>query len=315
LRSVFPTAADLRENSTCYWYAMARGAEILSERSPSGYYAFVVSDEEDDPDYVEKGRPGHSLGDYRHFHSHIEPTFPVSEIYGTIGRYFEPKDATGYNWSPRSGFPMTLIARFYQLNSPLPLNRQVRLAWYALGVKPQPVAAPSIPAALVPAALVPPKFHRTISLLGGLENTDLKKFNYEVPLVICQIPYSEATGLSGTNIRLQDGQGRQIPTAQAAGSLMGASPRLNGPRTVRPRLPPGKHTIQVVAEGADGEVVKSRPVEIEIEPRSDWLLPFLAIVCALAAGVIFTMIWFSLRASDAKPKRGRIGTDSLRDGA
>ena len=85
---------DAPDGSTCFWYAMARAAETLKTTSHDGYYLFVVSDEEDDPDYRADGPPPpspHSDKDYQRYREEAMLDYPPKTIRSTIAQYFVKK--------------------------------------------------------------------------------------------------------------------------------------------------------------------------------------------------------------------------------
>ncbi len=298
IRVGYPTS--YKDNSTCYWYAMARAAELLSMQSPEGYYLFVVSDESDDPDYLEFGAHDHSKNDYQNYVKNLRNLYPPAVMQAAIEKYFKQRaqsaeeKRSGLNaYQPRPDFPMTLIARFYQN---IPNNRdesKVRLSWYAMGVSSIKLALP--PPKLAAAALIPPAFRPTITPLGGLKTGETKAFHYRNPLLVWQVPYGEANGWSGAQFEVQTGNNKPVPLLQPASAAAAGifSPRLNGPKTAPLRLAEGKATYQVVGRDYDGQDVSTKTFSIEVRPPNDWLLPVLATVSALCALGIFIWTWLS----------------------
>jgi hypothetical protein len=301
VRAEYPKEQDIKDGSTCFWYAMARTADLLSD----GYYLFVVSDEIDDPDYLEHGPRGHSVSDYRNYRKNLEAQFPLSSIQATINAHFDqnPGQMGRDAYRPRPEFARTLIASFYQKKFKRDDERKVRLSWYAMGAKPTLLPDAPAPASQPEKAVTPPLFRREIALLGGLESPGAKIFHYANPLLVWEVPYAEANGLSGSHFEVQTAQGASLAAVQGSSVTPAFSPRLNGPKTAQLHLEPGKYILQVVEKSEGGApVVKSKPLTIEIQPTNDWILPLLAAAAALAALGIFIWTWLSLGPRTAGAK-------------
>ncbi|HEV7405124.1 MAG TPA: hypothetical protein VGO11_19425 [Chthoniobacteraceae bacterium] len=308
VRAAYPRVYE--DGSTCYWYAMARTADLLRERSPQGYYLFVVSDESDDPDYLEFGAHDHSKGDYLNYVKNLRNQYPPDALKATIEKHFEKQpQSVGDKWSglngyrPRDDFPMTLIAHIFQKNQDRHDEHKIRLSWYAMGVKSiEPIRDPG--PGTGGEKLVRPEFPSKIALLGGLEGsaTKPKPFKYANPLIIWQAPFGEATGLSGAKFGVQPRSSSGSKWAPVAGSIV--SPRVAGPKTALLDLEEaGSSDYQVAPKDEAGQGITPKPFKIEVPPRYEWLLPLLAVLSALCALGIFIWTWFSF--SPKAPRSGK----------
>lgn len=299
--------AQMNDTSTCYWFAMAQAADTLSQRSRLGYYLFVVSDEEDDPDYRADGPPGHTKGDYEKYLKELAPQYPVESIRAAIAKYFVPARASARNaemFTPHDSFKQVLIARFYQKGyrevSTSARHQKVRIAWYAMGVAPQKVLVPREPPPPVagepepvqPPAYQPPKLTARLQFLGGLDGGK-KTFNYSRPILVWQIANLEASGWdAGSRPAVE-----LINSSARPGTLLANSPRkVIKSWQVTDQLANGFHPLEVEfkdSSGSSGPL--SRDLDIVKSAGSTWWLNALAIASAVAALVIFFFAWRSLR--------------------
>jgi hypothetical protein len=276
---------EFPDTSTCYWYAMARTADALTSSSPNGYYLFVVSDEDDDPDYL----PGADNGDYEKYLKKLSARHSIQAIESKIRLYF---DGGGRQYLARADhFSMTVIARFQHRN-----NSKVVLTWYGMGVKPAPLPEKKEePAIVEKKELVPPAFKPGIMLLGGLSERDTKTYFYGKPLIVWQIPYAEA---SRTGLNTEDFEvlvDRQRVNFALNKKLQ--SSRSRGPFTAQlSHLKPGReYKVKVRQKGDSGRELESSEVSIIVRPWDYRIFAVLAATAGVAALAIFIWTWFSLR--------------------
>jgi hypothetical protein len=304
IHSGYPRTSEMNDKSTCFWLAMARTAGTLSQNSKLGYYLFVVSDEEDDPDYRKDGPPGHTSSDFKAYTQELARTYPETAIRGEIARYF---DFTGLNarsaetYKARSDFKQVPIAKFFQAGGRS--SRKVSLSWYAMGVVPERVHIPRIPPppltprlAAAVARYIPPQLHPTIQWLGGIGEVPKKQFNYKEPLIIWQIKNAEASRFeSNENPVLQLGtqtrRNRKFISSRHDQQTWALPTDLN------------EETFEItLRHGAlDAEA------SIWVQPRSYWWLYLFAIVSAAVALVIFIYAWKSLRQPRIKSSAYAVG--------
>ncbi len=203
LKQEYP--ATYKDPYTCYYIGVARTADRLLQRSDEGCYLFVVSDEWDDPDTK---------------HPNAEPMRFLNKAgiadvqFGVVmeKRYKELKSNNRFH----------LIQRFHKGDRPgrnQGSKKYLRVAWYAIGDKPQAVPlVPPKPEVIVeagrPAPIEPPEplkapvFGRQLTLLGGLvaandpqENAKpdasrIKLFDHASPFFAWQV---EGVNVSGTD--------------------------------------------------------------------------------------------------------------------
>ena len=298
---------QMNDTSTCYWFAMAQAADTLSQKSRLGYYLFVVSDEEDDPDYRADGPPNHTKADYDRYLKELAPQYPVESIRASIGKYFLPARASARNaeiFSPRDTFKQVLIARFYQKGyrevSSSARHQKVRISWYAMGVAPDRVYVPRPPPPLVPGepapppvlAYQPPKQTARLQFLGDLKGGK-KTFDYERPILVWQIANLEGSGWdagSRPSFELVNGKGR-------AGNLLSNSPRkVIKSWQVTDQIANGKHPLEVEFKNSEDPAGGiNEELDIVKNASSTWWLNLLAIVSCVVALAIFFFAWRSLR--------------------
>lgn len=296
----YPDIKDMDDKSTCFWLAMARAAGTLSQNSKLGYYLFVVSDEEDDPDYRESGPPGHTAADYVSYTKGLARTYPETAIRAEIARYFDFKGTNSRNvdlYLPRGDFKQVLIAKFAH-TAYRDAKSRVKIAWYAMGVVPQRVHVPRViqPPEPVPVAAVsleyqPPRLEASLQWLGGLEETARKTFSYSTPLLVWQVRNAELSGCS------EDGR----PSLQIGGRTRPVKKLASSPR----------HVLQTAAlpiEVEDGSMnvgvrvdeLESEEARIEIRRPTLARLQIFAWVSAVLALVVFLLSWRSLRQAPAQ---------------
>lgn len=298
----YPTIGDMNDTSTCFWFAMARAAETLSEQSRDGYYLFVASDEIDDPDYRKDGPQDHTEADYPLYLKSLADTWPVSSIRNTIDRYFtpHPQGEDRYKveqYTPRTGFAKTLIAKFYRRNATAN-QRPVSVSWYAMGVVPQVIYQPQSVAAAPPPTVLyrAPTLTPSIKFLGGLDRGTQKTYDYDQPLVSWQIVNGNLADLNeiGSNATL---------TAKGAGrpfiKRLEESGRKNQPHTLQlTSLKPAEYELKLDITGAEPLSIQAA---VKYEPRTDFWLMVLAITSLVAAVGIFFFAWRNLRETRVVP--------------
>ncbi|MEN3942422.1 hypothetical protein WJU23_14075 [Prosthecobacter sp. SYSU 5D2] len=296
---------QMKDTSTCYWFAMAQAADTLSQKSRLGYYLFVVSDEEDDPDYRADGPPGHTARDYDRYLKELAPQYPVESIRAAIGKYFLPARPSPRNaevFTPRDSFKQVLIARFYQKGSEArssARNQKVRISWYAMGVAPEkvlvprepPPLAPGEPEPVKPLAYQPPKQTARLQFLGGLDSGK-KRFDYAKPILVWQIANLEGSGWDAGSRPVVE----LVNSSARAGGLLNNSPRkVIKSWQVPDQLPNGTHPLEVEFKGGDASSALSQDLDIVKNASSTWWLNILAIVSGVVALVIFFIAWRSLK--------------------
>ena len=294
IHSGYPRTSEMNDKSTCFWLAMARTAGTLSQHSKLGYYLFVVSDEEDDPDYRKDGPPGHTSSDFKAYTQELAKTYPETAIRGEIARYF---DFTGLNarsaetYKARSDFKQVTIAKFFQAGGRS--SRKVSLSWYAMGVVPQRIQEPRILQPLPATAsrqepsvthYVPPELHPTIQWLGGIGEVTRKQFNYKEPLIIWQIKNAEAGRFES-----EDTPVLQVGTQTRRNRKFISSRHDQQTWPLPVDLNEESIAITLRHGALDAEA------SIWVQPRSYGWLYLLAIVSAALALVIFVYAWKSLR--------------------
>ncbi len=296
--STYPLTSAMNDKSTCFWLAMARSADTLSQKSKLGYYLFVVSDEEDDPDYRKDGPPGHTFSDYETYISELAKTYPEAAIRGEIGRYF---DSTGLNsrkvetYKTRGDFKQVLIARFFQNSRS---NKKVSMSWYAMGVIPQRVLIPRVLQPKTPQPLVfeplkyePPDFKKTAAVqwLGGIGEVSRKSYDYAGPLLVWQVSHAEAAGFEADERpQLQTG-------SRTLRSKKMVSTRLDNQTWALPTDLEGNHDITLRHGSLEADA------SITIQEKSYFWLNALAIISAVGAVLVFVLAWRSLRESRTRP--------------
>lgn len=292
IEAVYPRTKEMNDKSTCFWLAMARSAETLSQHSKLGYYLFVVSDEEDDPDYRKEGPLGHTAGDYDTYVKDLAKTYPETAIRSEIARYF---DFTGVNakkvetYKARNDFKQVLIARFFQegaRNS----NKKVAMSWYAMRVTPEKVLVPRV---LLPPPIVineappleyqPPIFKPALQWLGGLEGSTRKQFNYYAPLLVWQVINAEAGGFEASKkpvvqIDSQTKRGKVVSTRHDSQTW-----------PIPANLDVGDYEVKVRHGSLDSQT------QISIRHPTHFWINLLAIVSGVLAVVIFALAWKNLR--------------------
>lgn len=305
IREGYPKTGDMDDQSTCFWLAMARAAGTLSEKSKLGYYLFVVSDEEDDPDYRPDGPTGHSVNDFNRYSKGpncLAKTYPETAIRAEIARYFDYKGTNSRNvdmYLPRGDFKQVPIAKFTH-TAYRDSKARVKIAWYAMGVVPHRVhVSPMIqsvqvePSAIAPESYQPPKLEPTLKWLGGLSEVPRKHFNYQPPLLVWQVTNAEIAGYSASTRPSLLIEGRSRPVKKLASSrhdLQTAS--------LPAELADGSLTASLRIDGLESEEVK---FEVQ-RPTLRWLY-LLAWASAIIALVVFAISWRSLRHAGSKKPR------------
>lgn len=302
----YPT--QMRDTSTCFWFAMARAAETLSEQSRDGYYLFVVSDEEDDPDYRADGPPGHTASDYPKYRAKLAGMWPESTIRSTIERYFINRTVNDRNveqYTPRTGFAKTLIAKIYRRNASS-RNNPISISWYAMGVVPEVIhqmPARVVEAAPPPSTFVAPKFTPRLQFLGGLGGRQEKTFDYEEPLVAWQVVNGTLSDLNDMDAGARlvvEGSGGSAPLARR---LTNAG-RKNRPATLQlTGLKDAPYRLKLKLDGNSGAAAEQLSIEapIKYQPRTDFWLMVLAVTSIVAAVGIFFFAWRNLRETRVVP--------------
>ncbi|HWB05088.1 MAG TPA: hypothetical protein VG796_18805 [Verrucomicrobiales bacterium] len=306
---------DFKDGRTCYYIGVARTADRLLQRSEEGCYLFVVSDEWDDPDSK---------------HSPVPEWMPYLEkagIYDTnyqramVKRFHELKESNRFH----------LIGRFHKGNRPSRdkgSRSYLRVSWYAIGEKPQPVEPPRVvegpkpgdpPPVEPPPPLPPPSFGRTLTLLGGLvpandtnesakpDASRIKVFDHPDPFIAWQVDGVSASSSDSqfeVSIHKLNDAGRldsvhHLKPAQLARTSEG---RLRGlPAGVStPALANGIYRVTVEEKSATGAAPAAgtllEPVAtwIEVKTPFNWVPWALGISVLGAAGVIGYSVW-SLR--------------------
>ncbi|HEX2748627.1 MAG TPA: hypothetical protein VHM91_11555, partial [Verrucomicrobiales bacterium] len=314
IRQEYPSRkSDFNDGRTCYYIGVSRTADRLLQRSEEGCYLFVVSDEWDDPDSK---------------HQPVDEWMPALKEVGIydvqyqkamVGRFHELKDSNRFH----------LIARFHKGARPRRdggTRSYLRVAWYAIGEKPQAVVPevkivtppkagdPEPPKVLPP--LPAPVFTRSLTLLGGLtpandpnesakpDASRIKLFDHPNPFITWQVDGITASSVDSqfevTIARLNDG-GRLDPlhrlkSAQLARTSEG---RLRGlPAGVStPNLENGTYRVTIeekpataAAPGA-GKLLEPAAAWIEVKTPFNWVPWLLGVSVLGAAGVIGYSVW------------------------
>lgn len=295
--STYPLTSAMNDKSTCFWLAMARAADTLSKKSKLGYYLFVVSDEEDDPDYRKDGPPGHTFSDYEAYRDQLEKTYPEAAIRGEISRYF---DFTGLNskkvetYKTRGDFKQVLIARFFQSTRS---SKKVSMSWYAMGVAPQRVQIPRVvqpeprqEPVIGPVPYEPPNFKNAAAIewLGALGEASRKHYDYESPLLVWQVRHAEAAGFE------TDERPELRTSARTLRSKKVLSTRLDSQTWALPADLAGEHDISLRFGPLEADA------SIAIVRNSSFWLNVVAIVSGLVAIIVFALAWRSLREPRAR---------------
>jgi hypothetical protein len=304
----YPAISDINDKSTCFWFAMARAASTLSQNT-LGYYLFVVSDEEDDPDYRKDGPPLHTAADYKNYINGLAKTYPETVIRAEIARYFDHAGVNVRNvdvYRPRGDFKQVPIARFTQSGRS---SKKVSLSWYAMRVEPQRIEVPKViipdpvqPLVQGPVKYQPPDFSQSmrVQLLGGLKAAQPKSFNYSKPLIVWQVVNGEAASTDLLGVEM-DGKKAKTST--------GASQRVDKQtlQLTDASAKEGKHEFRLAYEKTGSADISTSPeapadeAEIILSYPSNLWLNILAIVSSLAAIIIFILAWRSLRETQ-RPK-------------
>lgn len=293
---VYPTKDEMDDQSTCYWFAMATAAETLSRRSRDGYYLFVVSDEEDDPDYRSDGPDGHSYNDYESYKKRLArgDALPVSVIRGTIERYFDLVQTDSRKierYRARQGFEQVTIAKFTQTSGG---RNKVQVTWYGMGVKPvavPPVVVPTMVNSPVPApAYEAPRMAARVEMLGGIHQTGgARTYDYANPFIVFQVRNGDAMG-SGAKMEVTAGLLDNSRRGLTATTFRLSAATETAPKEARVSLP------DPYGDTADETTKRiSDSAQIRISPRSDFWLNLLAIISGVAAIGIFFIAWRQLR--------------------
>lgn len=290
----------MEDTSTCYWFAMAQAADTLSQKSKLGYYLFVVSDEEDDPDYLEDGPEGHTKSDYVRYKKELMLTYPVETIRATINKYFIPTRSSSRKaelYLPRGSFKQELIARFTQKSRDS--SGRVRLSWYAMGVTPvivretrpppPPVFVPGAPPIQVPVAYQPPAFKPRLQMLGGLE-VGRKSFAYDRPILVWQIANLDSGGWDAGIRPTID-----VDSNSKSGGLLKDPAR----KTIKSwqlakSVENGQHTLSLELEDKPPKSLSKEFVIYKNSKTGFWLTVF-AILSVVTALAIFIFAWRTLR--------------------
>ena len=321
LRANYPQEAN--DQSTCFWFAMAQAADTLKKTSPDGYYLFVVSDEEDDPDYRAEGPEGHSTTDYKAYRRDVMAEYPESYIRGTIEKYFKkkpynsPRNAELY--MPAADFAQTLIARFYQRGADRHASNKVAISWYAMNVKGQIVQSYAVPPVIEPVKQpdpLPPHFVTpaptpSIQLLGEVEVPNKTRvFDYGMPLIVWQVVNGNQYDLKSAEVSCTADKDQASFTVKTGLRSAPLSKRTSGPKTVMLKDPDspqqgalapleaGTYRIKIV-QHLDKNKTLEKEFSIEIRPHWEGLLPLLALISGIVALGIFIYAWRSLREKPA----------------
>ena len=312
LEDLWPGEQDVKDNSTCYWYAMARVADRLKRISPDGYYLFVVSDEEDDPDYSDSPTKRGSKGDYQSFAREWRPQgYSQTSIEDEISRYFvRGANATGGYpvFQPRQDFAQSAIATFHQDGASLSDASRVQIRWYGMGVTPQSMAAPPAPPP-PPPPLKAPQTNPVLEPLAGLSSQVTRTYDYRQPLIVCQVAGMSAEQASALKLEVQyrkDGDtewrngGMESPRYSQRGQSLGAAPATmtlklkDDTASGKQGLEPGVE-YEVRVREADKENGLQTTFAVKVKPAQNLLLTILAISSATAALGIFLYAWRTLR--------------------
>lgn len=298
----YPKRMD--DTSTCYWFAMAQAAATLSQRSKLGYYLFVISDEEDDPDYREDGPPGHTMADYQKYQEELADRYPEESIRASIEKFFIPESPTPRNseqYRPRGSFGQVLIARFYQrgFRESSGRDQKVRIAWYAMGVTPEKVMVPrdpppvqeGIPQSVAKPSYQPPQLTPILQLLGGLEE-GRKVFEYKDPIFVWQVMNMEASQWDPGAKALV----KQSNSRLRRGTTVSDSPRkMVKSWQLSDQIDIGIHNFELELEDTAVGASLVREFEIVITNRSGRWLTMLSIASLALALIIFYFSWKKLR--------------------
>lgn len=299
--SIYPKPKDMNDKSTCFWLAMTRAASTLSQQSKLGYYLFVVSDEEDDPDYRKDGPPDHTVSDYKAYTDELAKTYPESAIRGEIARYFDYSGLNARNvemYRARSDFKQVLIAKFFQSKGRS--SRKVSLAWYAMGVVPQRVQVPRVltpqPTPDEPAPRVvryeAPELQPVIEWLGGLGEVTRKTFDYAGPLLVWQVKNAEASGFDA-EVR----PSIEVDNQNRRNRKMLSSRHDQQTWPLPADLEDGSHAITLQMGRYESSA------KIAIQRRTYFWLYALAVVSVALALAVFLFSWRTLRQSSPSPVR------------
>lgn len=308
LRMEYPKRAEeFADKKTCYYLAVARTADFLLQRFEEGCYMFVVSDELDDPDTVD--------------------VMPKLEEVGIYDQTYMRKMKVRFN-ELKSQDRFHLIARFRKGDkASVSTGGQgyVRLSWYAIGEKPQPVQPPAPPPPVVvkegdpppPAPAPPPeppKFVRSLTLLGGLvekdpnegsrpgNEADIKFYDHDQPFLAWQVD-GVASGAVDSPFQVtihritESGsleQVQQLKPAQLTRTSEGRLRGLMAGTTVQP-LANGIYRVTIEEKPASGgEGLKPVAAWIEVKKPWNWVPWVLGASVLGAMGVIGYSVW-SLR--------------------
>jgi hypothetical protein len=302
IKTGYPSIRDMNDKSTCFWLAMARAAATLSQSSKLGYYLFVVSDEEDDPDYRKEGPSGHTYSDYINYRDNLSKTYPETAIRGEISRYFDYKGTNSRDvdmYQPRGDFKQVPIAKFTH-TAYREKKARVKIAWYAMGVVPQRVHVPRViqpvqaePLVIAPEVYQPPKLEPTLKWLGGLSEVPRKLFNYKAPLLVWQVTNAEVASYSasGKPSLLIEGRSHQVKKLTSSRHDLQTA-------ILTDKLADGSMAASLRTDGLESEEVK---FEVQ-RPTLGWLY-LLAGASAIIAVAVFAISWRSLRQTGAKKPR------------
>jgi hypothetical protein len=300
--SGYPDISAMNDKSTCFWLAMARAADTLSQSSKLGYYLFVVSDEEDDPDYRKEGPSGHTQNDYNNYRDNLSKTYPETAIRAEIARYFDYKGTNSRKvdmYQPRGDFKQVPIAKFTH-TAYREKKARVKIAWYAMGVVPQRVHVPRViqpvqaePLVIAPEVYQPPKLEPTLKWLGGLSEVPRKLFNYKAPLLVWQVTNAEVASYSasGKPSLLIEGRSHQVKKLTSSRHDLQTA-------ILTDKLADGSMAASLRTDGLESEEVK---FEVQ-RPTLGWLY-LLAGASAIIAVAVFAISWRSLRQTGAKKPR------------
>lgn len=296
----YPPVSRMTDQSTCFWYGMATAAAMLEQKSKDGYYLFVVSDEEDDPDYLldKKVWPSdHSARDTAQYKSGLMNRYPPNAIYDRIERYFVPRGVGKY--SSRSDFKQLQVARFLQRGFERD-GRKIRIAWYAMGVVPEKEVIPPPPVINAHVSLpppsskyIPPQLKPRIELLGGW-SYGREVADYSSPLLVWQVRNAEAvetrTGRKPA-VKWDNSQAfkrsSDNPSSRLAMKPLRFSESARGAQQVR---------FSLVDDGnIEGDGASPVAFSVKIEPRSMMPLQILAVLSCVSAVAIFVLSWRSLK--------------------
>jgi hypothetical protein len=304
LEDLYPR--QYKDGKTCYYIGVARTAEELLKQG--GCYLFVVSDEWDDPG------TDREAGEW----------LPALKEAGIYSMHY-PKAMVNYFHELKKDNRFHLIARFHKGDRPKRTSGSktyLRLSWYSIGEKPQPIEPLVVPEVKAgdpppppPVVPVPPVFERTLTLLGGLipvtdgnesvppDASRIKGFDHPNPFITWQVD-----GVTLVDSQFEVTIHRWIDEGQRLESVHKLKPpqlarttegRLRGlPMGIAtPALTNGKYRVTVeektATDTAPGGGKPLGPVYtwIEVKTPFNWVPWLLGVSVLGAAGVIGYSVW------------------------